>query len=597
MSDVVSVRSPFQSVRSDGADGTKFQPSHQNADRIFSGGVNGEFVKRDSSSATGASWAAITKSDIGLANVENTALSTWIGSTSLTTLGTIGAGVWQGSVIAAAYLNLTSVVPATRAVNGHALTADITVTKSDVGLGNVENTALSTWAGSSSITIVGTLATLSVTATITGSVSGSSGSCTGNAATATLAATATSATVSLSCSGNSTTATLAASALACSGNAVTATALQTTRTINGVNFDGTGNITVTAAAGTLSGTTLASNVLASSLTSVGTLAALTVTATITGSVSGNAATATALQNARTINGTSFDGTGNITVTAAAGTLTGTTLAATVVTSSLTSVGTLATLTVTAAIVGSVTGSSASCSGNAATATLAGGLAGVAGSGTDAAGGDITVSGGVTTGTGAASRFLVKLPVVNAVSGSTPNALATRLVFSVVNSTSSRLSFRTEAGTDDIALEANPSSDILKVYTNVANNYGQIYAKAFYDANSDTFMCSSDFGGIVVGNTKGYMFGNLASAGGSTPDVALQRNAAGVIEVNSSVSGTFRDMKMRNLVVTGTVTNQVKAGTPTDSDVTTPADGQLIVDTTASKIWCRVGGAWKFAALL
>ena len=57
-----------------------------------------------------------------------------------------------------------------------------------------------------------------------------------------------------------------------SGNAGTATALQTARTINGVSFDGTGNITVPAAAGTLTGSTLASGVTASSLTSVGTIA-------------------------------------------------------------------------------------------------------------------------------------------------------------------------------------------------------------------------------------------------------------------------------------------------------------------------------------
>ncbi len=56
-----------------------------------------------------------------------------------------------------------------------------------------------------------------------------------------------------------------------SGNAGTATALATGRTINGVTFDGTGNITVTAAAGTLTGATLASGVTASSLTSLGTL--------------------------------------------------------------------------------------------------------------------------------------------------------------------------------------------------------------------------------------------------------------------------------------------------------------------------------------
>ncbi len=146
------------------------------------------------------------------------------------------------------------------------------------------------------------------------------------------------------------------------GNAATATALFNPRTINGVAFDGTANITVTAAAGTLTGTTLNATVVTSSLTSVGTLTNLTVTNPISGSVTGNAATATALQTARTINGVSFDGTANITVTAAAGTLTGTTLNSAVVTSSLTSVGTLLNLTVTNTITGSVSGSSGSFTG-------------------------------------------------------------------------------------------------------------------------------------------------------------------------------------------------------------------------------------------
>jgi len=55
------------------------------------------------------------------------------------------------------------------------------------------------------------------------------------------------------------------------GNASTATTLQIARTINGISFDGSANITVTAAAGTLTGTTLNSTVVTSSLTSVGTL--------------------------------------------------------------------------------------------------------------------------------------------------------------------------------------------------------------------------------------------------------------------------------------------------------------------------------------
>jgi hypothetical protein len=64
------------------------------------------------------------------------------------------------------------------------------------------------------------------------SVTGSAASCTGNAATATTAA---------ACSGNAATATTAS---ACSGNAATATILATARTINGVSFNGSANITV-----------------------------------------------------------------------------------------------------------------------------------------------------------------------------------------------------------------------------------------------------------------------------------------------------------------------------------------------------------------
>jgi hypothetical protein len=62
--------------------------------------------------------------------------------------------------------------------------------------------------------------------------------------------------------------------------ATTATKLTTARNINGVAFDGTKDITVisTADAGTLTGTTLKSTVLSSSLTSLGTIASLTTVA-------------------------------------------------------------------------------------------------------------------------------------------------------------------------------------------------------------------------------------------------------------------------------------------------------------------------------
>ena len=95
-----------------------------------------------------------------------------------------------------------------------------------------------------------------------------------------------------------------------------------------------GNVVI-APAGTLSGTTLNSSVVSSSLTSVGTI--------VTGVWNGTAITNTYLANSSvTVNGTSISLGGSGTVTAAAGTLTGTTLNSTVVSSSLTSVGTIAT---------------------------------------------------------------------------------------------------------------------------------------------------------------------------------------------------------------------------------------------------------------
>ncbi|SKB84101.1 hypothetical protein, partial [Daejeonella lutea] len=195
--------------------------------------------------------------------------------------------------------------------------------------GALTGTTLNPSVLNSSLTSVGTLSNLTVTNPIAGSI-------TGNAATATNAV-----------------------------NAASAAKLTTPRTINGVTFDGTANITLPVDASGITGTELPASVVKSSLTSVGTLSGLTVTAPIAGSVTGNAGTATKLATAKKINGVDFDGSADITISAAAdaNTLTGTTLNPAIVSSSLTSVGTLANLTVTNPIAGSITG-------NAATATTA-----------------------------------------------------------------------------------------------------------------------------------------------------------------------------------------------------------------------------------
>lgn len=69
-----------------------------------------------------------------------------------------------------------------------------------------------------------------------------------------------------------------------SGNAATATALQTARNINGVSFNGTADITVPAAASTLTGTALNSGIVDSSLTTFGSPATFTTLNATTGNI-------------------------------------------------------------------------------------------------------------------------------------------------------------------------------------------------------------------------------------------------------------------------------------------------------------------------
>jgi hypothetical protein len=177
------------------------------------------------------------------------------------------------------------------------------------------------------------------------------------------------------------------------GNAATADQLATARLINGVPFNASSNITVTAnttnllkkgtyivgadfngsvettwsvdatssnsigklvarnseggfSAGTITATfigDLTGNVTAS--TGISTFNTVQATQFIGATLSGNAATATRLATARTINGVNFDGSNSITVPASADTLTGNAINNSVTLSGLTQVGTLSSLNV------------------------------------------------------------------------------------------------------------------------------------------------------------------------------------------------------------------------------------------------------------
>lgn len=66
----------------------------------------------------------VTKAQVGLGNVENVALSTWKGSTNITTLGVITTGTWHGTKIANEYLANSSITIGTTKFNlGDAKTA------------------------------------------------------------------------------------------------------------------------------------------------------------------------------------------------------------------------------------------------------------------------------------------------------------------------------------------------------------------------------------------------------------------------------------------------------------------------------------------
>jgi hypothetical protein len=106
--------------------------------------------------------ASTVRSMLSIDNVENTALSTWAGSTNITTLGTISTGTWNGSRIGLSYL--TTIATARLLGRNTAGTGDIeelsaATAKTLLSLNNVENTALSTWAGSTNITTLGTIST------------------------------------------------------------------------------------------------------------------------------------------------------------------------------------------------------------------------------------------------------------------------------------------------------------------------------------------------------------------------------------------------------------------------------------------------------
>ena len=332
----------------------------------------------------------ISKSKVGLGNVENIAISTWAGTSSLTTVGTITSGTWSGTTIALTNGGTGATNAAGARTNlGLAIGSDVLAYRT---FGTAANSSTSDFvATNASITgatktkltydakglvTAGTDATTADIAPSTdrnyvtdaqkaGVLSNTSGTNTGDETGSTIKTKLGITTLSGSNTGDQTI-TLTGDVTGTGTGTFTSTLANTTVTaasygsstaIPTFTVDAKGRLTAASTtsiivdAGTLSGSiTTAGKVANSATTATNTNTANAIVArdasgnftagTITGTLSGTANNANRLSVPKNINGIPFDGTGDINITVSAGNLTGTTLANNIVTSSLTSVGTI-----------------------------------------------------------------------------------------------------------------------------------------------------------------------------------------------------------------------------------------------------------------
>ena len=136
-----------------------------NADTVTNG------VVTTGSYADPAWITSLSKSKVGLGNVENTVLSTWAGSTNLTTLGTITTGTWTGTAIAVANGGTGATdAGAARTNLGLAIGTDVQAYNSTLAA-----VAGGTYTGDDSIATVGTITAGTWNGTAIGPVYGGTG--------------------------------------------------------------------------------------------------------------------------------------------------------------------------------------------------------------------------------------------------------------------------------------------------------------------------------------------------------------------------------------------------------------------------------------
>ena len=122
-------------------DALTFGIADTNVVKITSSSVaDNEYARFTSSGLEGRSTSAV-KTDLSLNLVENTALSTWAGTSNITTLGTIGNGTWNGDKISIAYGG-TGATTATAAASALGLGTEDTPQFTAINLGHASDTTI-----------------------------------------------------------------------------------------------------------------------------------------------------------------------------------------------------------------------------------------------------------------------------------------------------------------------------------------------------------------------------------------------------------------------------------------------------------------------
>lgn len=193
-----------------------------------------------------------------------------------------------------------------------------------------------------------------------------------------------------------------------------------------------------------------------------------------------------------------------------------------------------------------------------------------------AGADLIIKGSRGTGTGAGGSIIFQTAPAGT-SGTSQNAL----VDSVKINSAGQIIIPQGATYLTNAIRNKDYDSGIAFYNNTAiyiNSFGVGVAKFVYGATTEVLLKSNCSLSWSTANTDG--------AG----DVGIARNAAGVVEVNSAATGTYRDLRLRTLIVEAGTTAQAQIKLGASTAPTSPANGDFWFDGTDVKI--RVAGTTK-----